>query len=141
MSNLPIFRAKNIDSDEYVVGNLVEDEEVFYIIKNPVITHFNGLQQLTGEYKYLHRIDSTTLAIHFPDMLDSQGNKIFASLNQNGNGGDCTFMQNGYNEVFCWDTLNACIVLKSKHYECKCFRNGCRAESTFKNYIIVGIQQ
>ena len=33
-------------------------------------------------------IDISTLAIHFPDMLDSQGNKIFASLSENGKGGD-----------------------------------------------------
>ena len=33
-------------------------------------------------------IDETTLAIHFPDMLDSQGNKIFASLQEDGKGGD-----------------------------------------------------
>lgn len=33
-------------------------------------------------------IDPTTLSIHFPDMLDSQGNKIFASLSEDGKGGD-----------------------------------------------------
>ena len=88
MSNIPIYRSKKIDSDDYVEGNLVEDEGVFYIIKNPVITHFYGLQQLTGEYEYLHKIDPTTLSISFPDMLDSQGNKIFSSLQEDGKGGD-----------------------------------------------------
>ena len=76
MMNIPIYRVKKIDSDEYVIGNLIEDEGVFYIIKNPVVTHFNGLQQLTGECEYLDRVDPSTLAIHFPDMIDSQGNKI-----------------------------------------------------------------
>ena len=33
-------------------------------------------------------IDISTLSIHFHDMLDSQGNKIFASLQENGKGGD-----------------------------------------------------
>ena len=91
ISNIPIYRAKKIDSDEYVESNLIEDEGVYYIIKNPVITHFYGLQQLTGEYEYLHKIDISTLAIHFPDMLDSQGNKIFASLQEDGKGGDILY--------------------------------------------------
>lgn len=86
--NIPIYRAQKIDSDEYVEGNIIEDEAIFYIIKNPVITHFHGLQRLTGESEYLYRIDTTTLAIHFPDMIDSQGNKIFASLQEDGRGGD-----------------------------------------------------
>ena len=33
-------------------------------------------------------IDPTTLAINLADMLDSQGNKIFASLSEDGKGGD-----------------------------------------------------
>lgn len=91
--NIPIYRAKKIDSDEYVEGNLIEDEGVFYIIKNPVITHFNGLQILTGEYEYLHSIDPTTLAIHFPDMIDSQGKEIFASLDkEKGKDGDICYI-------------------------------------------------
>ena len=38
--------------------------------------------------EHITEIDPTTLAIHFPDMLDSQGNKIFASLSEDGKGGD-----------------------------------------------------
>ena len=38
--------------------------------------------------EHITEIDKTTLAIHFPDMLDSQGNKIFASLSEDGKGGD-----------------------------------------------------
>ena len=34
------------------------------------------------------RIDETTLAINFPDMLDSESTKIFASLSEDGRGGD-----------------------------------------------------
>ena len=97
--------------------------------------------EFPSPYSNIHIIDPTTLAIHFPNMTDIKGDKIFASLQDDGKGGDCTFMQNGYNEVFCWDTLNACVVLKSKHYECKCFRNGNRNETTFNNYTIVGILQ
>ena len=77
MINLPIFRAKKIDSDEYVMG--------WY--SSPIIIEGKTYLSITnkdGEY----RIDTTTLSIHFPDMLDSQGNEIFASLQKNGRGGD-----------------------------------------------------
>ena len=77
MINLPIYRAKKIDSDEYVMG--------WY--SSPIIIEGKTYLSITnkdGEY----RIDPTTLSIHFPNMLDSQGNEIFASLQKNGRGGD-----------------------------------------------------
>ena len=77
MINLPIYRAKKIDSDEYVMG--------WY--SSPIIIEGKTYLSITnkdGEY----RIDTTTLSIHFSDMLDSQGNEIFASLQKNGRGGD-----------------------------------------------------
>ena len=77
MINLPIFRAKKLHSDEYVMG--------WY--SSPIIIEGKTYLSITnkdGEY----RIDTTTLSIHFSDMLDSQGNEIFASLQKNGRGGD-----------------------------------------------------
>ena len=76
-TNIPIFRAKKLDSDEYVMG--------WY--SSPIIIEGKTYLSITnkdGEY----RIDTTTLSIHFSDMLDSQGNEIFASLQKNGRGGD-----------------------------------------------------
>ena len=77
MSNLPIFRAKKIDSDEYVEGFLKNCTDtgldVFWLQDNDFI-----------DYK----IEINTLSINFPDMIDSQGNKIFASLQEDGKGGD-----------------------------------------------------
>jgi len=75
--NLPIFRAKRIDSDEYVVG----------YIKNCTDTGINIFWIQTKEW-IDYRIDPSTLAIHFPNMLDSEENKIFASLQEDGKGGD-----------------------------------------------------
>ena len=75
--NIPILRAKKIDSNEYVMG--------WY--SSPIIIEGKTYLSITnkdGEY----RIDTTTLSIHFSDMLDSQGNEIFASLQKNGRGGD-----------------------------------------------------
>lgn len=71
-----LFRAKEKKTDKYVIGyefyNHIEDE--YYI------TH-----QLTGNN---YKVDKTTRSINFEDMIDSQGNKLFASLSEDGKGGD-----------------------------------------------------
>ena len=82
--NIPIYRAKKIQSDEYGVGYYTEKVKQYpgrhYI-------HFNN-----GYTETYERIDPKTLAIHFKDMVDSEGNKIFASLSEDGKGGDiCDF--------------------------------------------------
>lgn len=74
---IPIFRAKKLDSDEYVQG--------WY--SSPILISgklYVSITNTDGEFS----IDTTTLSIHFPDMIDSQGNKIFASLQEDGKGGD-----------------------------------------------------
>jgi hypothetical protein len=68
----PIYRAKKIDSDEWVEGYLTKCVESFYI---------------EGGSSHCDEIDQTTLSINFPDMQDSQGTKIFASLSESGKGG------------------------------------------------------
>ena len=71
-----LFRAKEKNSNNYVIGyeyyNHIEDE--YYI------THY-----VSGSN---YKIDRTTRSINIEDMLDSQGDKIFASLQKNGRGGD-----------------------------------------------------
>jgi len=79
---IPIYRAKKIDSDEYVQGNLVNDRDGYYIFD----VRFFPASTMPME-KFIE-IDPLTLAIHFPDMLDKNGNKIFASLSEDGIGGD-----------------------------------------------------
>lgn len=78
--NIPVFRAKKIDSDEYVIGYYYKRSSRRH---EHYIDSYEIQKQLTG-----NEIDPTTLAIHFPDMLDSEGNKIFASLSDDGRGGD-----------------------------------------------------
>ena len=71
-----LFRAKEKNSNNYVIGyeyyNHVEDE--YYI------THY-----VSGSN---YKVDRTTRSINIEDMLDSLGNKIFASLQKDGKGGD-----------------------------------------------------
>lgn len=84
---IPIYRAKKIDSDDYAIGFYSSAYDIHhYIITHlGVDTKVNIVYQMSTD---IDKIDPTTLAIHFPDMLDSQGNKIFASLSEDGKGGD-----------------------------------------------------
>ncbi len=94
MINLPIYRAKKIDSDKYVKGCLVraddydadvdEDQVIYFIMEKME----NYRTSEIWDFVCNSRIDPATLSIHFPDMLDSKGNKIFASLQEDGKGGD-----------------------------------------------------
>ena len=79
MSNIPIYRAKsNERKNTYVEGFLIGVDEDIGLCTIRTKDDYIG-----GEICYLD-----TLSIHFPDMIDSQGNKIFASLQKDGKGGD-----------------------------------------------------
>ena len=75
--NIPIYRAKKIDSDKYIQGYLLGMWGEYFISWGETNHVPNKVQ-----------IDPTTLAINFSNMLDSEGNKIFASLSEDGKGGD-----------------------------------------------------
>ena len=84
-TQIPIYRAKKIDSDERVIG--------FYVFSNlDRDTHLIRIDETYWEDSGLVysevEIDPSTLAIHFPNTIDSEGNKIFASLSEDGKGGD-----------------------------------------------------
>lgn len=81
MINLPIYRAFSETFDKYILGVPYFSDGRYYMLVDDCNKNNNiG----SGSYP----IDETTLSIHFPDMLDSQGNKIFASLQEDGKGGD-----------------------------------------------------
>lgn len=106
MSNLPIFRAKTIKQDYneqeecqqlkkidgvwYAIGFYDYKREVKTYLGDWETTHLILIRKSTAisEVNTAEMIDISTLSIHFPDMLDSQGNKIFASLSEDGKGGD-----------------------------------------------------
>ena len=75
--NIPVYRAKKLDSDKYIQGYLLGMWGEYFISWGETNHVPNKVQ-----------IDPTTLAIHFEDILDSEGNKIFASLSEDGKGGD-----------------------------------------------------
>ena len=79
---IPYYRAKsNERKDTYVEGLLIGVDKELGLCTIRTKDDYIG-----GEICYLH-----TLSINFPDMLDSQGNKIFASLQDDGKGGDILF--------------------------------------------------
>ena len=151
--NIPIYRAKKIDSDEYVDGDLfagkfilpisILNKKIFNAIKhieedvlscsinedckNEHIELKNMLTKLIYNERLEHitEIDKTTLSVHFKDMIDSEGNKIFASLSDNGKGGDiCDFpnhspltaMRNTIDNDFDFGNVRC---FKNYHMDCK----------------------
>ena len=115
--NIPIYRAKKIQSDEYIIGHYTEKVKEY---PGKHYIHFNN-----GYTETYERIDPKTLAIHFPDMLDSEGTKIFASLSDSGKGGDiCDFpnrspltaMRNTMDNDFDFGNVRC---FKNYHMDCK----------------------
>lgn len=142
---IPIYRAKKIDSDEYVEGKLIEDYGIgFYIQIN------NSLENIAttyGDYGFstndFEQIDSTTLSIHFPDMLDTQGNKIFASLNEDGKGGDILYYEDECEPYVCEHSSNGTLLFE--YLDNKTIKNFiCRLSSEailFRDLKVIGIQE
>ena len=75
---IPIYRAKKIDSNEYVIGYLLPEYKGKFYLSVEWSSDFDG------DTPDFVQIDISTLSINFPDMIDSKGNKIFASLNIKG---------------------------------------------------------
>ena len=118
-----LFRAKEKNSNNYVIGyeyyNHIEDE--YYI------THY-----VSGSN---YKIDRTTRSINIEDMLDNQGNKIFASLQKDGKGGDICNLYLSKNQ----------IIPTREKYTCIYKNNGLRFKSfDFDDYLkieAIGIQE
>jgi hypothetical protein len=99
-TQIPIYRALKLGTkDEYVEGALIPNaffkretkEPCCYIFDNSKMDYDCFID--IGEQLDDFEIDPSTLAIHFPAMVDSEGNKIFASLSEDGKGGDiCNYI-------------------------------------------------
>jgi len=83
--NIPKYRAKKIDSDEYVVGFLVP---LWSLLCEAYAINQGNMYDNNDQSLDTYQIDPSTLAINFPDMLDSDNTPIFASLSEDGKGGD-----------------------------------------------------
>lgn len=129
-TSIPIYRAKKIDSDEYVTfeGKLTYNESMFAVYAT---SKGDAVLQL---------VDQSTLAIHFPDMIAKDSDRIlpngekdlriFASLSEDGKGGDILEDTAGYK----WNVFMrfGCVCLNTKQGHGK---------GNFEYDKIIGIQQ
>lgn len=120
--NAPIYRALKLNTEnEYVIGFFHSRKWDGETRTEYYITY----ESLEWE------IDPTTLAIHFPDMLDSQGNKIFASLSEDGKGGDIIRSEFNHNCIVKYREYFFYADNKEKHINC----------FGFINSTVIGIQK
>ena len=166
--NIPIFRAKKLDSDEYIIGDLFDGKyiiakselnrdisEALKHIREDILTkdcisaecknEHHLLNKMLNKllvnerFEHIYEIDTTTLSIHFPDMLDSQGNKIFASLQEDGKGGDILEFSSkyfgDYSTVLYFE--NHRLITHNKIIK----ENTIRNKESLNSAKIVGIQQ
>lgn len=144
MTQIPQYRAKKIDSDEFVIGYYSSA----YDIHHYIIDHLGVDTKTSTVYTVstnLYEIDKSTLAIHFPDMLDSQGNKIFASLSEDGKGGDKFLYFDNETFIIWFDNQSFKInATNTDNFDCNChdslyewydFSNKCY------DLKVIGIQQ
>ena len=127
---IPIFRAKKLDSDEYVEG---EYSDTLFLCMGDIQGHYISYKKINVVGKKItlqESIDPTTISIHFSDMLDSKGNKIFASLQEDGRGGDIvTILDTTFKATYKY--------LKGKFL----LDNGMDTFNPYLKYKIIGIQQ
>jgi len=115
--NIPIYRAKKIDSDEYVTGHYFNRKNML----GGIIYHKIDFSTTCDK---IAEIDILTLAIHFPDMIDSNNKPIFASLSEDGKGGDNATHKLGYGVTFKY--INGMFISLA---------------NKFNEFKIIGIQQ
>ena len=107
--NIPIYRAKTIKQDYneweeceqlkridgiwYAIGFYDCKREIKTYLGDWEIVHLILIRKSTAisEISTAEIIDISTLAIHFSNMIDIKGDKIFASLQEDGKGGDILF--------------------------------------------------
>ena len=85
---------KKIDGTWYAIGFYDCKREVKTYLGDWETTHLILIRKSTAisEVTTAEIIDNSTLAIHFPNMMiDIKGDKIFASLQEDGKGGDILF--------------------------------------------------
>ena len=127
MPLIPIYRAKsNERKNTYVEGLLIGIDEELNLCTIRTKDDYIG-----GEVCYLH-----TLSINFPDMLDSKGNKIFASLQEDGKGGDiCQTID------YLDGTLNGVAIYDNFSFRIHRIGKAMGISFTSKDIKIIGIQE
>ena len=148
--NIPVYRGKKINSDEYIEGSVIkvydwereewgdvnyeqDPKQKYFIIKaldneisDDEMWHFEGFVE----------IDPTTLSINFLDMTDSEGNKIFACLSESGKDGDICVQPYDIGE----DIIYPFIYKDGGIRRFYPFGKSFVVKSKFNEYKVIGIQ-
>ena len=129
------YRGVDIKTGEIVMGkSLINDEYGNIHIIKEISNHINWIMMCS--------VFPDTLAIHFPDMIDSQGNKIFASLQKDGKGGDIVELQASSGTCLsCGEklskTLSVAIYEQMEFKEIELNPHEC-FEKRESNYLLIG---
>ena len=88
MMQIPIYRSLELDTACEIVGFYVKENGFYRVngeddVERPVVRHY-----IFGEYGERYEISPEYLSINFENMIDKNGKKIFASLSDDGAGGD-----------------------------------------------------
>ena len=136
LPQIPIYRAKKTDSDEYVEGFYYPVRCIGTDKTSPSIAS-SDLED--PEYDDYFEIDTTKIAIHFPDMIDSEGTKIFASLSEDGKGGDTII--NKYTKAYGAGLSLPCIFTTAGVYRRSVDSGNRIPRIEYREYIVTGIQE
>ncbi len=136
---IPIYRGLILSAeDKYVEGFLIPlwsklgEDEAFGIDTGMKFDY-------EGNSIETYKIDPTTISINFPDMIDSEGNKIFASLREDGKGGDITLTKDGkslyhYVHMINDEGLRCCKTVKH-------IKDLAKKYNSVKDIKVIGIQK
>ena len=123
---IPIFRAFSETFDKYILGVPYFSDGRYYMLVDDCNKNNNiG----SGSYP----VDETTLSIHFANMLDRKGNKIFASLQEDDKGGDILFDME-YEYTLSFDGLKF-------NLQGLCSQSSLNKYDSWKDFNIIGIER
>ena len=83
-----LFRSYELETANIIIGNYIKEDGFYMENGEPIYGKPCTRHYIQDEDCIKHEIAEDYLSINLKDMLDSQGNKIFASLSEDGKGGD-----------------------------------------------------
>ena len=87
-TNIPICRSYELDTANIIIGCYIKEEGYFMNNGKPDYNKPCTRHYIQDDDCNKHEIAPEYLSISFEDMIDSEGTKIFASLSEDGRGGD-----------------------------------------------------
>ena len=82
---IPIFRAKKLDSDEYVEGGY---SDTFFLCMGDIQGHYISYKKINvvgREITLQESIDPTTISIHFQNSINTNSEKVWYNLEEISN--------------------------------------------------------